>query len=407
MTSKRVVILGSTGSIGTQALDVIEHLNRLEMNRQTTFHYQVAGLAAGKNSDLLAQQARRFGVRALALADESVAREQLPAELRQARRGMGAAEQLVRDVKPDLVIAAMVGLAGLPATLAAIEVCPQVAIANKETLVAAGSVMVAASTRCMLLPVDSEHSAVWQALSGIYPYEAVPVYPPCEDRHHQISRVLLTASGGPFRTWTPDQIRSATRADALKHPTWRMGGKVTIDSATLINKTLELIEAHWLFGLGPERLGAIVHPQSIVHAIVETVDGAALAQLGMPDMKTPIQLALTYPARDQGLCPRMDFHTLRSLDFEQVDEGRFPGAALWRECIGPGKSDTTRGAILNAANEEAVNRFLDDSRSPMPLTRISELSIGALESVPSRRCHSLADVMASDRAAREWVKSRL
>ncbi len=407
MTSKRVVILGSTGSIGTQALDVIDHLNRLEMNRQTTFHYQVAGLAAGKNASLLAEQARRFGVRALALADDTAPRELLPEEVRQARRGVGAAEQLVRDVKPDVVIAAMVGAAGLPATLAAIEVCPQVAIANKETLVAAGNVMVAASSRCMLLPVDSEHSAVWQALSGIYPYEAVPVYPPCEDRHHQISRVLLTASGGPFRTWKPTEIARATREDALKHPTWRMGGKITIDSATLINKSLELIEAHWLFGLGPDRLGAIVHPQSIVHAIVETVDGASLAQLGMPDMCTPIQLALTYPARDQGKCKRVDFNTLRSLEFEPVDEHRFPGAALWRECIGPGKSDTTRGAILNAANEEAVSRFLDDSRAPLPFARIAELAIGALEGVPSRRSNTLADVMASDRAAREWVKSRL
>lgn len=407
MTSKRVVILGSTGSIGTQALDVIEHLNRLEMNRQTTFHYQVAGLAAGRNASLLAQQARRFGVRAVALADDTTSRESLPEELRQARRGAGAAEQLVRDVKPDLVIAAMVGAAGLPATLAAIEVCPQVAIANKETLVAAGSVMIAASSRCMLLPIDSEHSAVWQALSGVYPYEAVPVYPPCEDRHHQIARVLLTASGGPFRTWSTSDISRATRADALKHPTWRMGGKITIDSATLINKSLELIEAHWLFGLGPERLGAIVHPQSIVHAIVETVDGAALAQLGMPDMRTPIQLALTYPARDQGQCGRIDFATLSSLNFEPVDENRFPGAALWRECIGTGRSDTTRGAILNAANEEAVGRFLNESAPPMPFSRIAEMAVGALESVPSRRCNSLADVMASDRAAREWVKSRL
>jgi len=407
MTSKRVVILGSTGSIGTQALDVIEHLNRLEFRRQTTFHYQVVGLAAGRNVDLLAQQARRFNVRALAIADEQTPRDELPPELRQARRGMGAAEQLVRDVKPDLVIAAMVGVAGLPATLAAIECSPQVAIANKETLVAAGSVMVAASSRCMLLPLDSEHSAVWQALSGIYPYEAVPVYPPCEDRHQQISRVLLTASGGPFRTWSAAAIAKATRADALKHPTWKMGGKVTIDSSTLINKTAELIEAHWLFGLGPERLGAIVHPQSIVHAIVETVDGAALAQLGAPDMRTPIQLALTYPARDHGLCPRMDFNTLRSLDFEPVDEVRFPGAGLWRDCIGVGKSDTTRGAILNAANEEAVNRFLDESQPPMPFGKITELTRGALEAVPSRRCNTLADVMASDRAAREWVKSRL
>jgi len=407
MTSKRVVILGSTGSIGNQALDVIEHLNHLEMNRQTTFHYQIAGLAAGRNAPLLAQQARRFGVRAVALADDTTSRESLPEELRQARRGTSAAEQLVRDVKPDLVIAAMVGAAGLTATLAAIEVCPQVAIANKETLVAAGSVMIAASSRCMLLPIDSEHSAVWQALSGVYPYGAVPVYPPCEDRHHQIARVLLTASGGPFRTWSTSDISRATRADALKHPTWRMGGKITIDSATLINKSLELIEAHWLFGLGPERLGAIVHPQSIVHAIVETVDGAALAQLGMPDMRTPIQLALTYPARDQGQCGRIDFATLSSLSFEPVDENRFPGAALWRECIGPGRSDTTRGAILNAANEEAVGRFLNESAPPMPFSRIAELVIGALESVPSRRCNSLADVMTSDRAAREWVKSRL
>ena len=160
-------------------------------------------------------------------------------------------------------------------------------------------------------------------------------------------------------------------------------------------------------GLSPQQLGAIVHPQSIVHAIVETVDGAALAQLGMPDMKTPIQLALTYPARDAGACARMNFETLRSLDFEPVDEARFPGAGVWRECIGPGKSDTTRGAILNAANEEAVGRFLDESKPPMVFSKITELTQGALESVPSRRCNTLADVMASDRATREWVRSRL
>ncbi|MBL8764416.1 MAG: 1-deoxy-D-xylulose-5-phosphate reductoisomerase [Phycisphaerae bacterium] len=408
---RRVLVLGATGSIGTQTLDVIEHLNARAAADPGATTYRVVGLAAGANADRLAELARRFGVRDVALADSRAPAASLPDELARAARGPQAAEQLVRGVEADLVVTAMVGAAGLPATLAALELGRDVALANKETLVAAGSLVAdlieraPAGRRPSLLPIDSEHSAVWQCLGGARG-EDNPVSPPWPDEP-RVSRVTLTASGGPFREWAADRVRAATPAEALRHPTWTMGGKITIDSATLMNKTLEMIEAHWLFSLGPDKLDVLVHPQSIVHALVETIDGSVLAQLGAPDMRTAIQIALTAPRRAPGLARRLDLAALRSLHFEPPDERRFPAVGLWRRCIGPDRSRTTAGAILNAANEAAVAAFLSPDRGrPLAFPRIAELAAAALDAIPARETRTLADVTLADAQAREFVARR-
>ncbi len=377
---RRLIVLGSTGSIGRNTLAVVEHLHA-----HTKLRFEVVGLAAGNNVETLAQQAQRFKVGALAIAgscdDISLGRS-----VDAVFEGPDAALQLVEKVaRPgDMIVGAMVGSAGLPAIIAGIERGCDIALANKETLVAAGAIVMPLAKKHGVkhLPVDSEHSAVFQCLlAGRSPDE--------------VCRIVLTASGGPFRTWSRERLETATVEEALNHPTWNMGAKITIDSATLMNKALEVIEAHWLFGLSAEQIEVVIHPQSIVHSFVEFRDGSVLAQMSPPDMRAPIQYALTWPARVGGSSPTLDWSTLRELRFEQVDHARFPAIELaWRAVQAGG----TAGAILNAANEVAVAAFLDRA---IPFNRITGIVADVFESISPTPATSLEEIMMADAAARQ------
>ncbi len=399
--TRRLIILGSTGSIGAQTLDVVDHLNDLHARALWPVRYEVLALAAGKNADALAKQAARHNVTNLSLADEAV-----ESGLKCAR-GPGAAESLLRglDLDPatDLVVSAIVGIAGLAPTLAALERGIDVALANKEPLVAAGELVtrVARANNAALLPIDSEHSAIWQCLVGARPdHELVP---PLRSPPPGVRRLILTASGGPFRDWPAARIANATREQALAHPTWDMGPKITIDCASLTNKALELIEAHWLFAMPAAQLDVLVHPQSIVHSMVEMDDASTLAQLGTTDMGAPIQLALTHPHRAPAAVPRLDLASLARLDFEAPDPERFPALACAKRVIERGG---TSGAIFNAANEAAVDAFLADG-STLPFGAIAELTIAALDAIEPRALRTIADALHADAEAREYVSRRL
>jgi 1-deoxy-D-xylulose-5-phosphate reductoisomerase len=400
--TKRIILLGSTGSIGTSAIDVIAHL-------QSTSHpgIEVTGLAAGRDWERLADQARRLGVTDLAIADTEAA-----ASLRAAcphatiRSGPHAAEELVRALatETDLVLGAIVGAAGIGASLATVELGIDLALANKESLVAAGALVIPAArdSGARVLPVDSEHSAIWQALqAGTWPDACPGQCPPCGVRNH-IARIILTASGGPLREATAAEIQDATVERVLSHPTWDMGAKVTVDSASLTNKALEIIEAHWLFGLGGDQIDVVVHPQSIVHSFVEYEDGSLIAQLGAPDMKTPIQYAITFPDRPAGIAERLDLHALQSLDFAPPDAKRFPALEVAYEVVRA--SGTTMGAIFNAANEVAVNAFL---RGQIPFGRITAVTRDAVSSITPRPIGELDDILDADAEARAFVRERL
>lgn len=396
-TTKRLLLLGSTGSIGVQTLEVVRHLDALAREGRSPVRYEVVGLSAGRNAELLFEQARAMGVRELALATPSDRATPDGAAL---RSGPDAAERLVREVEADVVLGAMVGYAGLPATMAAVELGRDVALANKETLVAAGDLVIAASQRtgARLLPVDSEHSGVWQAL--LARRMGAPCEPPVcagDDVH----RIILTASGGALRTRTKDETYHATVEDALAHPNWDMGAKVTIDSASLTNKALELVEAAWLFGVGADRLDVLVDPASVVHAIVEFSDGSSIAQMGAPDMRTPIQYALTHPARVDRCADTLDWSKLGALELSPPDTDRFPALRLGYEVIERGG---TSGAVFNGANERAVEAFLDRA---IPFGRIAELVEGAMRDVGVSPLRTLDDAEDADRAARDAVESQL
>jgi 1-deoxy-D-xylulose-5-phosphate reductoisomerase len=347
---KRIAVLGSTGSIGTSCLDVVAaHRDR----------FSIVALTANSQWPLLAEQARRFAPRRAVIADER-RRGEVPAGMfgqgTELEFGGMAVERVAAHPDVDVVVSAIVGAAGLRGTWAAIEAGKTVAIANKETLVVAGPLVMDLARRCgaTLLPVDSEHSAVFQALQS--------------GRRSEVKRVVLTASGGPFRTWSTERTRNATREQALAHPPWSMGPKITVDSATMMNKALEIIEARWLFDLDVEQIEVVVHPQSIVHALVEFNDGSAIAQLSPPDMKLPIQYALTWPERAQGASPRLNLSEALRLEFEPPDRERFPALDLGYEVARRGGSC---GAVLNAANEAAVQRFLDGTLAFPDIVRAS------------------------------------
>jgi 1-deoxy-D-xylulose-5-phosphate reductoisomerase len=346
-------------------------------------------LAAGASGALVAEQAAQFGVKHVALSDPDAAAHLAPGTT--AYTGPDAALQLIEAVaqEGDVVMGAIVGFAGLAPTLAAIERGCHIALANKETLVAAGELVMPAVARrgVRLLPVDSEHSAVLQCLRA--------------GGAREVRRVVLTASGGPFRAWTAERTRTATLAEALKHPTWTMGRKVTIDSASLMNKGLEVIEAHWLFGLGADRIDAVVHPQSIVHGFVEFADGSVMAQLSPPSMKLPIQYALAFEERGPGCSPTLDWTTLRQLDFAPVDHARFPAISLAHRVI---RAGGTSGAIFNAANEAAVEAFIEGRVS---FGQISELVTAALDGVAHAPVRDLACIMRADAEARAFVADRI
>jgi 1-deoxy-D-xylulose-5-phosphate reductoisomerase len=390
---RRLIILGSTGSIGTQTLAVVDHVNALHRAGRSPVRFEVVGLAAGNNTGLLAEQARRWGVREVALAHpESPFAGPAP------RRGPGAAERLVREVEADLVVAAMVGAAGLPATLAAAQLGRDIALANKETLVMAGPLVLDAARRsgARLLPVDSEHAGVWQCLASVLDH------PPPARAPASVRRVVLTASGGAFRDRSLADIEHATPDEALAHPNWSMGPKVTIDSATMMNKALELVEAHSLFGLENDRLGVLMQRQSIVHAIAEFLDGSLVAQLGVADMRNPIQAALTAPhTLDAPAETRLDLDALARLDFAPVDPVRFPAIGIARRVIDAGD---TAGSIMNAANEAAVEAFL---ARRLPFGRITTLVAGALDAIDTTPLTGLDAALDADRRARAFVADRL
>ena len=382
---RRLLVLGSTGSIGVNTLRVVENLGA---------DYRVVGLAAGSNAQLLGEQAVRFDARhvALACADQA---NKLPSGLNgtQVHIGADAAREMVEAADADMLVAAVVGAAGLPATLAGIRKGMTIGLANKETLIAAGELVnpLARQHGTALLPIDSEHSAIFQCLQTA---NGSPM-------HKTVKRIVLTASGGPFRNATRQEIESATVAEALNHPTWDMGRKITIDSATMMNKALEIIEAHWLFNLAADQIDVIIHPQSVVHSFVEFTDHSILAQLGPPDMKTPIQYALTYPDRAPGCSEAMDWSALRSLDFEPPDHDRFPSLRLAYRVIETGG---TSGAVFNAANEAAVEAFLDER---IRFGRIVELVAAALDGIDPHPVTDLDTVLEADRAARTFVAERI
>ena len=379
---KKIAILGCTGSIGKSTLDLIE---------RSPEQFQVTALTAAVNVTALADAARRTNAGLAAIADKARLHELEDALQGSGCRAAAGPEALVEAAAgdADLVMAAIVGCAGLRPTMAAVEAGKTVALANKEALVTAGDLMTDAAKRseAHLLPVDSEHNAIFQSLAG--------------SRIDQVSRVILTASGGPFRTASVETIRNATPAEAVAHPNWTMGAKISVDSATLMNKGLELIEAHYLFGLPSERIDILVHSQSVIHSLVEFIDGSVLAQLGSPDMRIPIAYALAWPDRMPTPAQRLDLAAIARLDFGEPDLERFPALRLAREALEAGGSAP---AVLNAANEVAVATFLD-GRIPFP--DISKLVEIALQENDSPGPQSIEDVFEIDRKVRSEVTSMI
>ena len=377
----RISLLGSTGSIGRQTLDVADKL-----------HISVAALAASRNVELLEAQCRKYRPE-LAVLYEKDAAEELKRRLSDSNitvlSGMEGLLAAAALGSADTVVTAVSGMIGLRPTLAAIAARKRIALANKETLVCAGELVMREAARCgaQIIPVDSEHSAIFQCLMG------------CQDRG-EIRRLILTCSGGPFFGRTREELSGVTREDALRHPNWRMGPKITVDCATLMNKGLELIEAMRLYALPPEKVTAVIHRQSIVHSLVEFCDGAMLAQLGTPDMRIPIGLALTYPARAENPAQPLDLLTCPPLSFQSPDESVFRCFRLAKQAARQGG---TACAVLNGANEAAVGLFLQDR---LGFLAIADAVETALNTVPQRACAALEDALDADRQARDIVFSR-
>ncbi|HHU06635.1 MAG TPA: 1-deoxy-D-xylulose-5-phosphate reductoisomerase [Clostridiales bacterium] len=374
--TKLVSVLGSTGSIGRQSLMIIKHLG-----------LSVSSLAANRSTELLEEQVREFKPSLVAVFDEKAAAD-LKIRLRDTSVRIVSGMEGVIEAAADssgTVITAMSGAAGLRPTMAAIEKGKRIALANKETLVCAGEiVMAAAGTHgAEIVPVDSEHSAIFQCLDG--------------QKDTGFSRIILTASGGPFRGMSREELKNVRKEDALKHPNWSMGPKITIDSATLMNKGLEFIEAMHLFGASPDNIDVLIHPQSIVHSMVEFADGSVLAQCGVPDMKIPIQYALTYPERKPSIVPAPDF-TKAPLTFFKPDLETFPCLKIAMESARLGG---TAPAVMNAANEEAVRLFLNDKIS---FYGIYDAVVLALDSIKNKASPTLEDILEADRQARELVR---
>lgn len=378
---KKIAILGSTGSIGTQALDVIEANPDL---------FQAYVLTAYNNVELLINQARRFQPEVVVIANEQHydavqrALSNLPIKV---YAGADALCEVVQDENVDIVLASMVGFAGLRPTISAIKAKKVIALANKETLVVAGELMnrLAAEYQVPILPVDSEHSAIFQ----------------CLEPGNRIEKILLTASGGPFRRYSEEELKTVTKAQALAHPTWNMGAKITIDSATMMNKGFEVIEAKWLFGVKPEQIQVVVHPQSVIHSMVQFEDGAVKAQLGVPDMRLPIQYAFSYPKRLHSDFDRLDFFSLKNLTFEEADTKRFPCLQFAYEALRKGGN---MPCIVNAANEIVNRAFIDDRIS---FTRMAEIIDTTMQHVAFSRESELETYLQTDEEARHYATSLL
>lgn len=380
---KKISILGSTGSIGTQTLEVARNNGDI----------QVTALAAGRNIALLEKQIREFKPSLACVWDEEKAKElktavaDLPVKV---VSGMDGLIQAAADTEAEIVVTAVVGMIGIRPTIAAMEAGKDIALANKETLVTAGHIIMklARDKGVRLLPVDSEHSAIFQCLNG-------------EKEHgNRIHKILLTASGGPFRGWTREQLKNVSAADALKHPNWSMGHKITIDSSTMVNKGLEVMEAKWLFGVEMEQIQVVVQPQSIIHSMVEFEDGAVMAQLGTPDMKLPIQYALYYPERRYLPGERLDFSTLTEIRFEKPDMETFRGLKLAYQA---GKTGGTLPVVYNAANEKAVGKFLKGEISYLTIIDMIEESMKAHRVIQEP---SVEEILEAEKETYEFIESR-
>lgn len=376
---KRIAILGSTGSIGTQALDVISSHSDL---------FEAYVLTAGNNYKLLIEQARHFQPEVVVIANEQYydavksSLSDLPIKV---YAGSEALCDVVQDENVDIVLAAMVGFAGLRPTINAIKAKKLIALANKETLVVAGELIcrLAAENNVPILPVDSEHSAIFQ----------------CLEPGNRIEKILLTASGGPFRNYSVEELKHVTKSQALAHPTWNMGAKITIDSATMMNKGFEVIEAKWLFGVTPDKIQVVVHPQSVIHSMVQFEDGAVKAQLGMPDMRLPIQYAFSYPQRLQSNFDRLSFFDIKNLTFEQPDVNRFPCLQLAYDALQKGGN---MPCIVNAANEIVNRAFIEDK---IPFNRISEIIEQTMANVDFSESSELEVYLNTDKVARKYAES--
>ncbi len=374
---KKLAILGSTGSIGTQALEVVDRHPDL---------YEPYVLTANHRADLLVSQARRYKPQSVVIVDETKylqVKEALRDTDVQVFAGKEALSQVAQNSEVDVVLVALVGFAGLEPTLSAIEAGKTIALANKETLVVAGELVTRLATerRVAILPVDSEHSAIFQSLVG--------------ERMDEIEEIVLTSSGGPFRMFSKEELEQVSVEQAMRHPRWEMGAKITIDSATMMNKGFEVIEAKWLFGVGQDRIRVVVHPESIVHSAVVFRDGAVKAQLGVPDMRIPIQYALSYPTRLGSDFPRLDWYRMSPLTFEKPDTGRFPCLPLAYEALRRGG---TAPCTMNAANEVANLAFREGR---CPFTRIAEIIEKTMDTVPLRLSPTLKDYIECDQKARQ------
>lgn len=381
---KSISILGSTGSIGVNTLKVVEHLRD---------EFRVVALGAGGNIEVLTEQVKKFNPELVAVKDESCAEEllrkitKLKIPIPKIEVGEQGLVAVAEYRKAEMVVSATVGAIGLVPTLRAIEAGKRLALANKETLVIAGELMTKAAekNKVEILPVDSEHNALHQCLRG--------------ENQKEVKRLILTASGGPFRNKSKAEIENATIEEALNHPNWKMGSKITIDSATLMNKGFEVIEAYWLFGFNADKISVIVHPQSVIHSMVEMIDGSIMAQLGVTDMKHAIQYALTYPKREENCLEPLDFTKVTNLTFEQPDFDRFPCLALAYRAL---KSGGTIPAILNAANEISVQAFLDGK---IKLSEIAQINETVMNSHQNRSADSLETIIEADNWARNETKN--
>lgn len=375
---KKIAILGSTGSIGTQALDLC---------RRHPDRFRVTALTARGNREKLFEQVREFRPETAGLT-EGIQASEIPEDLRFCRflSGREALHTAAAETDAEMVLVSIVGIAGLQGVLDALRAGKQVLLANKEALVTGGHLVTDLARKAgkPLLPVDSEHSAIFQCLQAA--------------GENRPERLLLTASGGPFRTWEKERIEKATRADALKHPNWNMGAKITVDSASMFNKGLEIMEARWLFDMPEDRIEVVVHPQSIVHSAVAFRDGAVLAQLGEPDMRVPIGYAMAYPERIETGVPAPDLTKLGSLTFEEPDEEKFPALRLARECLRAGGAACT---VFNGANEEAVAAFLREEISFGEITRRVEAALEKLAGLPA---DCIEEIWEADRRARAAVR---
>ncbi|NDO48557.1 1-deoxy-D-xylulose-5-phosphate reductoisomerase [Lachnospiraceae bacterium MD335] len=378
---KKIAILGSTGSIGTQTLEIVRENPDLE----------VVGLAAGANIDLFERQVREFQPKLVSLQSEAACRE-LRTRLADMQVavvcGMDGLIQIAEMEESQVLVTAIVGMIGIRPTIAAIQKGKDIALANKETLVTAGHIIMplAKERGVSILPVDSEHSAIFQSLQG--------------ENRERVSRLLITASGGPFRGKTREQLETVRLEDALHHPNWSMGNKITIDSATLVNKGLEVMEAKWLFGVDLDQIQVVVHPQSIIHSMVEYVDGGIMAQLGMPDMKLPIQYALFYPDRRPMMGKRVDFYALGSITFERPDMETFTGLKLAMRAAGEGGSVPT---VFNAANEKAVSLFLNKKIRFLQIAEIIEMCMDAHKRIEAP---NVEEILASEQETYELIATK-